>query len=207
MFPNGPGSWPFSPQLMSIEAIPPRFILERVPVLLTPNALVADVSVRENTPGQPFQNNDGWNSLRARTIRHADNHTYNRHPNCPITSGLVPDLRARAEFCVWQEMLVGQSLPSPSVQVKTWAFGFQFPHNKSIRCRQDKVEAHRFDISGANGHHGNNGAHGADGSSGRSGTDGRDGGNGSHGSDGGHGRPGKSAVLNGYTFLLVLAFY
>jgi hypothetical protein len=179
---------------MAIGLIPPRFIVERTPVLLAPSTLVADVSLRENSPGVPFRNFDTWNSLSVRVICHAESHIYNRHPNCPLTSGLVPDLRARAEFCVWQEMLVGQTTPSPSVQVKSWAFGFQYPHSTSIRCRQDKVESHRFDISGSNGVHGNHGAHGSDGSSGRDGSDGKNGSNGSHGSDGGHGMPGKGSA-------------
>lgn len=176
---------------MPVEVIPPRFTLERIPVLLTPSLLTADVDVKEVTPGVQFPNLDSWNSLSARTIRHADHHTYSRHPNCPVTAGLVPDFIARAEFCVWQEMIIGQSLPSPSIQVKSWAFGFQFAHSKAIRCRQDKLEAHRFDISGANGVHGARGSHGADGSSGNSGRDGSNGSDGSDGSDGGHGRPGK----------------
>jgi hypothetical protein len=146
------------------------------------------------TPGVQFQNLDTWNGLRARTIRHPGNHTYCRRPNCPYTSGLVPDFVLRAEFCVWQEMIIGQTLPTPSIQVKTWAFGFQFAHSKAIRCRQDKLEAHRFDISGSNGQHGAGGSHGADGSNGSSGRDGSNGGSGGDGGHGSHGRPGKSNV-------------
>jgi hypothetical protein len=104
---------------------------------------------------------------------------------------------ARAEFCVWQEMLIGQSLPSPAVNVRTWAFGFHFPHSKAIRCRQDKVQAHRFDISGANGVHGRHGDHGRNGESGHSGSNGSSGGgNGSHGGNGGHGQAGARAFTS-----------
>ena len=146
------------------------------------------------TPGVQFQNLDSWNGLRARNIRHPDNHTYSRRPNCPYTSGLVPDFVVRAEFCVWQEMIIGQTLPTPSMQVKTWAFGFQYAHSKAIRCRQDKLAAHRFDISGASGRHGVDGSHGADGSSGSSGSSGAMGRDGGNGKDGGNGRPGMSHI-------------
>jgi uncharacterized membrane protein YgcG len=195
MFPNGPGAWPFAPQLMAVEVIPPRFTLERIPVLLTSMSLNADVDVRDCTPGVPFQNFDSWNTLSARIMHHPDNHMYTRVPNCVTTTGLYPDLVSRAEFCVWQEMLVAQTLPTPSVQVQTWAFGFQYAHSKAIRCRQDKIEAHRFDISGSNGVHGMSGSHGADGSSGSRGQDGKNGGNGSDGGHGSHGKPGMAQIV------------
>jgi hypothetical protein len=175
---------------MAVEVIPPRFILERVPVSLTSGLLTANVITTQPPPGQPIANNDSWNSLTARVLRHSENHAYMRHPNPPPTTGLTPDMAARAEFFVWQEMLIGQSLPSPAVNVRTWAFGFHFPHSKAIRCRQDKVEAHRFNISGANGVHGRHGEHGRNGADGHSGNSGSNGSNGTHGSDGGHGHPG-----------------
>ena len=176
---------------MPVTVIPPRFILERIPELLKPGLLNAKVDMTHPPPGQSVANDDSWNGLISRVLRHMENSAYMRHPNPPLTTGLTPDLVARAEFCVWQEMLIGQSPPSPSIQVQTWAFGFHYPCSKAVRCRQDKIEAHRFDISGSNGAHGACGQHGRNGEHGSNGCDGSyGGGDGEHGTHGGHGSPG-----------------
>ena len=182
---------------MAVSVIPPRFVMERTPIPLKPGLLTANVNMTHPAPGQSVRNDDSWNGLNSRVLRHIENSAYMRHPNPPLTTGLTPDLAARAEFFVWQDMLVGQSLPSPAVQVQTWAFGFHHAHSKAIRCRQDKAIAHRFDISGANGLHGAHGQHGQNGEHGQNGRDGSyGGGDGSHGTHGRHGTPGTVLFLS-----------
>lgn len=199
---------------MAVSVIPPRFIMERIPVPLTPGLLSANVDMTHPTPGESVSNDDSWNGLHSRVLRRMENSAYMRHPHPPLTTGLNPDLIARAEFCVWQEMLIGQSLPSPAIQVQTWAFGFHYPHSQAIRCRQDKVQAHRFDISGANGAHGAHGQHGRNGDHGQNGKDGSyGGGDGSRGADGGHGQRGvfssflRNFLLYRIMFIFVAALF
>jgi hypothetical protein len=176
---------------MAVGVIPPRFTLERTPALLQPGLLTANVNMTHPAPGQSVRNDDSWNGLNSRILRNLENSAYMRHPNPPLTTGLTPDLAARADFFVWQEMLIGQTLPSPAVQVQTWAFGFHYAHSKAIRCVQDKVIAHRFNISGANGLHGAHGQHGQNGEHGENGRDGSyGGGDGWNGTHAGHGTPG-----------------
>ena len=198
---------------MAVSVIPPRFVMERTPIPLKPGLLTANVNMTHPAPGQSVRNDDSWNGLNSRVLRHIENSAYMRHPNPPLTTGLTPDLAARAEFFVWQDMLVGQSLPSPAVKVQTWAFGFHHAHSKAIRCRQDKVLAHRFDISGANGLHGAHGQHGQNGEHGENGRDGSyGGGDGSHGTHGRHGTPGTVCIfehffLHSIMFVLVAVFF
>jgi hypothetical protein len=192
---------------MAVSVILPRFVMERSPVLLQPGLLAANVNMTHPAPGQSVRNDDSWNGLNSRVLRHMENTAYMRHPNPPLTTGLTPDLTARANFFVWQDMLIGQSLPSPLVKVQTWAFGFHYAHSKAIRCRQDKVLAHRFDISGANGLHGAHGQHGQNGEHGKNGRDGSyGGGDGWHGTPGGHGTPGCIYALI-VMFVLVAVFF
>jgi hypothetical protein len=176
---------------MAVSVIPPRFSFERVPVHLSRNLLVPKIDMEDPPPFQSVSNDDSWNGVFERVLRNIKNSSYMRHPNPPPMKGLTPDLISRAEEFVCQEMLIGQSLPSPAVNVQTWAFGFQYAHLKAIRCRQDKIQAHRFDISGSNGTHGIHGRNGSDGSDGQAGLCGF---SGSHGLPGGDGEDGQNGM-------------